>query len=82
MHLYRLLSECRELLETGHITLPRPDSEFLLEIRNGSFTYDELMLASENFQAGIESTNSFLQEKPNRKDIETLYLSIVRNNLI
>jgi predicted nucleotidyltransferase len=42
-HLYRLVTEGEELLRTGFITLPRPDREILVDIRNGKFTYDQMM---------------------------------------
>lgn len=75
MHLYRLLSECKELLETGNITLPRPDKDFLLEVRNGKFTYDELMIESENVINTINSVQSSLPKKPDIKKITELFLS-------
>jgi len=42
-HLYRLVTEGEELLNTGFITLPRPDREILRDIRNGKYTYDQMM---------------------------------------
>jgi len=35
MHTFRLLGEGTELMNTGKITLPRPDKEFLIGIRKG-----------------------------------------------
>jgi len=43
MHLYRLITEGEELLTQGAITFPRPGARLLLDIRNGVYSYDELM---------------------------------------
>lgn len=42
MHLVRLITEGAELLTDGKITLPRPDANFLLEVKNGYFDYDQI----------------------------------------
>jgi predicted nucleotidyltransferase len=36
MHLIRVLNEGIELMQTGRITLPRPEKEFLIDIRRGT----------------------------------------------
>ena len=43
MHITRLLGEARELMETGSITLPRPNKELLIDIRLGKFKLHELV---------------------------------------
>ena len=35
MHIFRLLGEGTELMQTGHITLPRPEKDILIDIRKG-----------------------------------------------
>jgi len=42
MHLVRLLNTCKEILSTGTLTVKRPEASYLLEIRNGKYTLDEL----------------------------------------
>jgi predicted nucleotidyltransferase len=42
MHITRLLYEVRELLDKGHITLPRPEKDLLVAIRKGKFKLYEL----------------------------------------
>ena len=42
-HTIRLLHECKELMETGHITLPRPEKELLIGIRRGAWSIDRLI---------------------------------------
>src|SRR5262249_25970026 len=40
MHGLRLLYECKELMQTGRITLPRPEKEILIEVRSGAWTFE------------------------------------------
>src|SRR5690606_4340059 len=42
-HAVRIAGECKELLSTSWITLPRPDAEYLKRIRLGEFHYDEVI---------------------------------------
>ena len=79
MHLYRLLTEGLELLNTGRITLPRPDKDFLLEIRNGGLSYNELMSLTSEFEEKINlaADNSPLPDKPDTNKMRDLYYSLV-----
>ncbi len=43
MHLARLFFQGAELLQTCTITLPRPEAQLLLQIRNGLWTYEEIV---------------------------------------
>lgn len=43
MHVVRLLRTAEEALETGVVNVKRPDAEELLAIRNGAWSYDEMM---------------------------------------
>jgi uncharacterized protein len=43
MHTMRLLYECRELMTTGHITLPRPERDLLIRVRTGEFSLERLL---------------------------------------
>jgi len=42
-HAIRLLHECKELMQTGNITLPRPEKELLIDIRRGAWTLEKLI---------------------------------------
>ena len=42
MHAVRVCGEAKELLTTHSITMPRPDKELLLQIRNGSLPYAQV----------------------------------------
>ena len=82
-HLYRLVTEGEELLTTGRITLPRPDSEIILKIRGGGFSYEQLLElvgnVDERFDEIYES--STLQHKPKIKEIDNLCIKIVEEDL-
>ena len=42
MHVIRLYGEAKELMETGRITLPRPNRDELIEIRKGKYKLREI----------------------------------------
>lgn len=42
MHVIRLYGEAKELMETGFITLPRPDAAMLIDIRLGKYTLSQI----------------------------------------
>ncbi len=43
MHCLRLYLECIELMEQGTITLPRPEKEYLVEVRTGSWPVERFL---------------------------------------
>jgi hypothetical protein len=47
-HLVRLLRMGYEILTEGKVLIKRPDAKELLDIRNGKWTYDELIAYAEN----------------------------------
>jgi len=77
MHLYRLMTQGIELLETGHIQLPLSNRDLLLEIRNGKFSYDELMEMVDGFETKLKEIPSDLPVKPNANKIRDLYYEIL-----
>jgi len=42
-HLYRLLTSCKEVLTEGVLRVRRPDAADILAIRNGKWSYEELL---------------------------------------
>jgi len=42
MHVVRLYGEAKELMQTGHISLPRPNKDELIAIREGKYTLSEI----------------------------------------
>ena len=47
MHTLRLLYECKELVSTGGITFPRPEREFLIRVRTGEFSMEQVLQMAE-----------------------------------
>jgi uncharacterized protein len=82
-HLFRLMSEGKELLETGYITFPRPDAEFLNEVKNGCFSYEELLQRIQDYDKFFDELyeTSPLPHSPNRKKADMLCQDIVKNYL-
>jgi len=82
MHLYRLVDECKELMKTGKIILPRPDRKHLLAIRDGLYKYDDLMERFDDINAELEYlyNNSVLPKKPKAEKIDNLCIKIVETH--
>lgn len=80
MHLVRLLHMGEELLKTGKLNVSRigVDADLLNKIREGLWSYEKLIEYAEEKEALFEKlyTESPLPEKPNRKKIEELLISI------
>jgi len=55
MHLVRILRMGKEILTTGKVIVRRPDAEELLAIRNGKWSFDELLEYVENLDIEIEA---------------------------
>lgn len=79
MHLFRLMSLCREILKDGTLTVKCNPilRQFLLKIRNGDFEYDYLMeLANEKSLELKELFNtSKLPEEPDKEFFKNYILN-------
>jgi len=70
MHLVRLLRMGAEVLETGILNVKRPDAAELLEIRNGAWSYEELVKYAEDMDNQVCEVlykTTSLPKKPNIK---------------
>jgi hypothetical protein len=70
MHLVRLLRMGAEALQTGELLVKRPDAEELLAIRNGAWTYEELVDYAEKTDKWVRNvlyTQTNLPKSPNYK---------------
>jgi len=79
MHLVRLLRMAREILTTGEVLVKRPDAEELLGIRNGDWTYEEILAYSENMDKEIREVhykNTPLPKKPNIKRAAEILMTV------
>lgn len=72
MHLVRLLQQGEEILRTGFLTLPRPNAAELLDIRNGSMTYLQVLEFMEEHRQLLNNlkVESDLPDKPNFVGVE------------
>jgi predicted nucleotidyltransferase len=80
MHLVRLTKMCRELLVDGVVQVRRPDAEELLEIRNGAWSYEDLVQYSDKQDAELSELvkTSRLPRQPDRKKLDELCLTIIQ----
>ena len=78
-HLVRLLRMCREILETGRVLVKRPDREELLAIRNGAWSYDQLLEWSEHEDHVLEAVaaDSALPPAPDEQRLDALCMAMV-----
>jgi len=54
MHTFRLLNMAKEILTDEKVYVKRPDREELFRVKNGEYTYEELMQKAKEKQAEIE----------------------------
>jgi uncharacterized protein len=80
MHLVRLLRMAREILSTGKVIVRRPDAEELLAIRNGAWTYEQLIEWAEREDAALSeiAAASALPKAPDVAEIERRTVAITR----
>ena len=70
MHLVRLLRMGLEALRDGEIVVKRPDAEELLAIRNGSWTYEEVVNYAEEMDNEVRNVWYKKTELPKKPDIK------------
>lgn len=78
-HLVRLMRMAKEILEGKGCIVHRPDHEELLAIRNGAWTYDQLIEWSEEQEKIIDSLmiTSTLRNQPNRVQLNWLCVDVM-----
>lgn len=69
MHLVRLLRMGEEVLTTGEIIVKRPDAQELLDIRNGSMTYEEIVEYAESMHDNIMNNLYKTTDLPKKPDL-------------
>jgi hypothetical protein len=79
MHLCRLSEMCKEILREGVVRIKRPDAQKLLEIRNGAWSFEELVAWFGEQKLEIEALykTTSLPDEPNRNAIDDLCTSLV-----
>ena len=81
LHLMRLLLTAQTLAKTGKLVItPTPEQrQYLLDIRHGNISYEEIMIKAEQIDEEVKQTekDSTVPNKPNYTDIEMLYKSLL-----
>lgn len=83
-HLIRLMRMCKEILSTGKVFVKRPDREELLAIRNGAWTYDELIEFADKEDKEIDllyKTSDVLPKTPDFDYLDNLCVELVEKSL-
>jgi hypothetical protein len=84
LHLVRLMRMCKEILTTGKVIVKRPDYEELLAIRNGEWTYDQIIDFADNQEKEIskiyENCN-ILPHSPNKQSLDNLCTQLIEKSL-
>ncbi|MEL6943705.1 MAG: nucleotidyltransferase, partial [Bacteroidota bacterium] len=78
MHTFRLLDMAIEILEQGKVVVKRPNRAELLAIRNGEWTYGELIAKAERKMELVENAyqKSILPKEPNLERIKALLIEL------
>jgi hypothetical protein len=78
-HLFRLMTEGKELLLTGNITFPLPNAEEILAIKNGAYSYDEMIAMARSMESDFETwyEMSTLPFSSDKKALTELYFDVI-----
>jgi len=78
-HLVRLIRMCREILTDGVVNVSRPDSDELLAIRNGAWTYEQVVDFAEKEEANLREVvkTSLLPKQADVKAIHKLIYNTI-----
>jgi uncharacterized protein len=82
-HTIRLLGEGIELMQTGHLTFPRPNAAYLKDIRNGNVPIEEIVKQFEVLDAELKEAcdRSNLPDRADISKVNDLYMQIVKTRL-
>jgi len=78
MHVFRLLLTAKEIATEGKINVWRKDREFLLDIKQGKFEYDDLVARAEVLKDELNAlyTKSELRDEPDMKEVNRLLIEM------
>lgn len=82
-HLVRLIRMCREILTTGIVIVKRQDRDELLAIRNGAWTYEQLIEFAEKEENALNelyATSNILPKTPNKEKLDELCISVIEEH--
>jgi predicted nucleotidyltransferase len=74
MHTLRLLYECKEIVSQGTITLPRPERDFLIRVRAGKYSLEQVAAMSKKLFEECEelAEHSALPERIDRAAVSAI----------
>lgn len=83
-HAIRLLEECIEFLETGSITFPRPNADFLRKVRHGEVSLEEVEARWKELDESIPAATakSTIPEDIDKEKMDALYYSLISTKLV
>ena len=83
MHLVRILRMGRELLESGEVMVRRPDAQELLAIRNGAWSFDQLLDWADNQEKELDRLleTTRLPAEPDYARLEALCEEVIAASL-
>ena len=78
MHCLRLYFECIELMREGKITLPRPERDYLISVRQGALTLEEFRAEAERLRLEAEAAaeGSSLPDESDKSAISELVAGV------
>lgn len=78
-HLVRLIRMCREILERGEVLVKRPDAQEILAIRNGAWTYEQIVAFAEKEDIALQDVakKSKLPNAPPMNEIHDLVFEMI-----
>lgn len=78
MHTFRLLAMAKEIATEGRVRVRRPDRDELLRIKEGIYTYEELISKAEEKIAGLDELyqKADLPENPNLEALEAALVNL------
>lgn len=83
-HAVRVGRQAVELLDTGHITFPRPEAAHLVAIKTGQLPFDAVAEEIEQLLADVEdaAAKSTLPERPDQSFIDQIVYNTYRDKVI
>lgn len=78
MHVFRLLLMAKEIATEGKINVRRRDRDYLLNIKQGKFEYDDLVTKAEALKNELEElyAQSTLKDKPGMEGVNQLLIEM------
>lgn len=78
-HVFRLLSEGKQLMETGKIKFPLDDRDFIMDVKLGKLSRKEVVELSDKYIEDFNNCNNILPDKPKFNKINNELIEFVKN---